>query len=516
MHRSIVFACALGLAGLMMSSPSLAADPRLEEAQRALRANDYPRAVQLLRPLAQEGVAQAQFTLGVMYQHGQGVARDARQAVDLLGRAAAAGHAEAQAVLGIMLYDGDGVPADQATGFRHLRQAAERGSVTAQAMAGSIQLFADGPHRDHTAGLLWLQRAAEQGSARARYSLGLAYRSGTGVVANWSEAVGWWRKAAEADHAGAQYYLGISFLRGEGVAKDLAEGVRWVRRSADAGHARAQRRLGALYRDGEGVPKDEAAAVKYYQLAAGQGDEEAKKQLAALRQSMAARPVTQPPSPSVRVEAPRPAPPAVQVPAAALPSGPGAAADSLVRPEDASLAMRPEPPLSPQEATAAIQALRIPKKGSAATSPAAGYSGVMERPGCKIVFSITGIEVEKTDDQEREVGTGKHRTLRLTGKLEGQSLRFSGTVTIIANGYNNPATYLVSASSSRARRDAAQIEDFRQGQRDFLTGKTKGKIFEFPFDHTIPLAGQKSVSLAGTVNAGGFDVINLVGTFTGK
>ncbi len=41
---------------------------------------DYPTALRELRPLAEQGVAEAQFLLGVMYHYGQGVPQDYVQA----------------------------------------------------------------------------------------------------------------------------------------------------------------------------------------------------------------------------------------------------------------------------------------------------------------------------------------------------------------------------------------------------------------------------------------------------
>lgn len=73
---------------------------------------DHAKELQLLRPLADEGHAIAQFNLGVMYDVGRGVAQDYAQAVHWYRLAAMQGHAAAQFNLGGMYAQGQGVPQD--------------------------------------------------------------------------------------------------------------------------------------------------------------------------------------------------------------------------------------------------------------------------------------------------------------------------------------------------------------------------------------------------------------------
>ena len=79
----------------------------------ALEANNYQQAVELFRRAADQGLADAQFNLCVMYENGQGVTQDYRQAVEWYRKAADQGLAGAQNYLGIMYADGIGVPKDE-------------------------------------------------------------------------------------------------------------------------------------------------------------------------------------------------------------------------------------------------------------------------------------------------------------------------------------------------------------------------------------------------------------------
>ena len=70
---------------------------------------DYAQAVIWYRKAADQGFANAQFHLSLLYLLGRGVTQDDAQAVVWCRKAADQGHAKAQAVLGDFYYRGDGV-----------------------------------------------------------------------------------------------------------------------------------------------------------------------------------------------------------------------------------------------------------------------------------------------------------------------------------------------------------------------------------------------------------------------
>ena len=89
-------------------------------------------AVTWYRQAAEQGHADAQFTLGVMYFAGKGIPQDDAEAVTLyrlaalgnLVSAAEQGHAEAQFTLGVMYDTGKGVPQDNVEAHMWLNLAA--------------------------------------------------------------------------------------------------------------------------------------------------------------------------------------------------------------------------------------------------------------------------------------------------------------------------------------------------------------------------------------------------------
>ncbi len=131
-----------------------------DEVVDALQRGDYATAIRELRPLAEQGDAEAQYNLGVMYGNGQGVPQDYAEAVKWYRKAAKQGHAKAQPKLGFMYRNGQGVPQDSAKALQ------------------------------------WYRKAAEQGHAKAQYNLGWMYDKGKGVLQDYVQAHMWYNLAA--------------------------------------------------------------------------------------------------------------------------------------------------------------------------------------------------------------------------------------------------------------------------------------------------------------------------------
>ncbi len=80
-------------------------------------------------PLAEAGQARAQFAVGLAYDRGQGVERDAATAARWYRRAAAQELADAEYNLALLYLDGRGVKQDLEETVRLFRAAAERGAA---------------------------------------------------------------------------------------------------------------------------------------------------------------------------------------------------------------------------------------------------------------------------------------------------------------------------------------------------------------------------------------------------
>lgn len=185
---------AVGLLTLLLS-PSLAviANPgQFEDASAAYERGDFATAFRLVKPLAEQGNAKAQYNLGVMYHNGEGVPQDYTEAMKWYQRAAELELADAHYNLGVLYHKGEGVP------------------------------------QDYTEAVKWFRKAAELGNAKAQYNLGVMYRKGEGVPQDNTETMKWYRKAAELGHPDAQYFLGVVYGKGEGVPQDSIQAYMWL------------------------------------------------------------------------------------------------------------------------------------------------------------------------------------------------------------------------------------------------------------------------------------------------
>jgi hypothetical protein len=131
----------------------------LDEGTAAYWRADYATALREFRPLAERGVAEAQFNLGLMYRNGEGVPQDDAKALQWYRKAAEQGYADAQYNLGIMYGIGQRVP------------------------------------QDYSRAMKWYRKAAEQGHARAQNNLGLMYYNGEGVPQDYVQAYMWFNLA---------------------------------------------------------------------------------------------------------------------------------------------------------------------------------------------------------------------------------------------------------------------------------------------------------------------------------
>ena len=249
---------------------------------------DEAEAVRWFRLAAEQGNASAQVSLGFMYDTGQGVPQDDAEAVRWYRLAADQGHAGAQGNLGLMYSSGRGVPQDDVEAVRWYRLAADQGDAEAQRNLGLMYAEGQGVPQDEAEAVRWFRLAAEQGDALAQTVLGGMYYAGMGVPKDATEAVRWFRLAAEQDYALAQVFLAILAGMGiEGVALDQAEADRWLRLAAEQDYALVQNSDAALPPDltafilllpgimydlGQGVPQDDVEAVRWFRLAAEQGD----------------------------------------------------------------------------------------------------------------------------------------------------------------------------------------------------------------------------------------------------
>lgn len=121
---------------------------------------------------AQFGNAAAQSYLGFLYIAGEeGVDKDPAEALIWFKRAAEQGFADAQFNLALIYANGDGLPADPREAARWCRLAAEQGFPAAQDRLGVMYVRGEGVPLDETEALAWFQLAAQGGDPEGKAHL---------------------------------------------------------------------------------------------------------------------------------------------------------------------------------------------------------------------------------------------------------------------------------------------------------------------------------------------------------
>jgi uncharacterized protein len=100
----LILATGLGFGG--------AARADFQDGLKAAQSGDFATALREWRSLAEQGLANAQYNLGLTYGNGRGVLQDDREAVKWWRKAAEQGNAIAQMNLGANYARGEGVPQD--------------------------------------------------------------------------------------------------------------------------------------------------------------------------------------------------------------------------------------------------------------------------------------------------------------------------------------------------------------------------------------------------------------------
>ncbi len=204
---STAVSLAVGMSFAVANPAALDSSPTEGPLQRGLdlyETQKYKDALDLWIPLAAQGVAQAQYYLGVAYSNGTGMPKDSVRAAEWLARAAGKGLPLAEVALGMSYVNGAGVAIDKSK------------AVT------------------------WYRKAADQGDAAGQFHLGLMYADGTGVPKDNVQAVAWYRKSSEQGNAIGQLLLAGAYRSGEGVEKDVDLAIDLYQRSANQGNEAAK------------------------------------------------------------------------------------------------------------------------------------------------------------------------------------------------------------------------------------------------------------------------------------
>lgn len=204
----------------------------LDDGLAAYARGEYRTALEKLTPLAENGNAMAQNTIGKMYLSGFGVSKDYDKAMQLFQSAAKQRLPNAQNNVGLMYAGGFGVPQDFRKAIAWFEKAADQGFVNAMLNLVDIYESGIGVGKDPIAAEKWRHRAR---------GLPPSEEKGTVTV----ELTG-----SEQYKKGLEFYQSFRFR----------EAFCHLLPAAKDGNPEAQLKLASIYKHGQGGDKDERQA----------------------------------------------------------------------------------------------------------------------------------------------------------------------------------------------------------------------------------------------------------------
>ncbi len=220
----------------------------IAEAHNAYNSQDYIRAFSLYRPLADQGNADAQTSLGFMYQNAQGTPKDTSQARFWYEKAAM--KKQPYALFNLALLHSDG---DQFKAYELFLEAAILEVPPAQYEVALMLERGLGCAQNYSEAAFWYEEAAKRGHAEAFNNLGVLYKEGHGVVKNLERARHCFQRASEKNLPTGHYNLGLMYDQGLGVAQDNDKALELCRKAAYGGHSKAKTIIRQLQDEGKVV-----------------------------------------------------------------------------------------------------------------------------------------------------------------------------------------------------------------------------------------------------------------------
>jgi len=219
---------------------------------------DYAATEALLKELAEDGNAEAQYLLATVYRDAGEPIHNVAKYAEWIQKAAANGSEEAQKTIAREAKQTDA----------WAEQGLSQGMCMAAMEYASGKTISGLPHeKDVLKAIELYEKAFEAGDVEGATGLAKLYEKGEGIAVDLSKAHEWTLKAAEKGDVTSQLHVGVQFLTGKGAAVDKIAAVKWFRKAADQGSHRAMSYVGDGFKYGWGVDEDVAQAAAWYEKA---------------------------------------------------------------------------------------------------------------------------------------------------------------------------------------------------------------------------------------------------------
>lgn len=160
----------------------------------AVKSGNFVGAFAEFKRSATNGNRDAQVLLGFMYLGliEGGLLIDEKKAAEWFRKAAEQGQAEAQYQLGLIYYTGNkSIKRNKTQAFSWFKKAAEQGYPAAENSVGNHYYLGEATKRDYDQAAVWYTKGAMQGDDFAQRNLGALYDNGQGVTKDFVEGYVW-------------------------------------------------------------------------------------------------------------------------------------------------------------------------------------------------------------------------------------------------------------------------------------------------------------------------------------
>jgi uncharacterized protein len=266
----LVFALSASLqAAVSLPTDSSAALPAevegpAKEAMDAFQAGRHAKAVELAKPLAEQGNAEALYLLGFAHESGQGIEASREKALEYYRKAAEGKHKDAVYRMSFIL-----LASEKEDERDQARQALEKAAQDDPSVAARIlgEAYLRGlltPAADPDKAVFWWKRAADAGDVLSLLLIARFYEGQFGFpeLKDIKESLANYSKAAGLGNAGAMAALGSRLLSGDEKNRDDKKGREWLKKAIAAKEYTAYLALGDYQ---ENVKKDLKAALAEYE-----------------------------------------------------------------------------------------------------------------------------------------------------------------------------------------------------------------------------------------------------------
>jgi TPR repeat protein len=224
----------------------------IQKAHDAYNTGNFKTALEIYSELAHEGNADAQTSLGYMYQNGQGCERDDQKVVELYTKAAEAFQPYALYNLAILYENGFcGVECDQFKAYELHMEAAVREIPQAMYEVALMLEHGIGCLQNYSEAAFWYEEGAKRGNLECFNNLGVLYKEGHGVEQSDAKCFICFSRAAEGELAEGLYNLGLLYDQGIGCETNNDTALDYCRKAAYKGHLKAKEIIKGLQEDGK-------------------------------------------------------------------------------------------------------------------------------------------------------------------------------------------------------------------------------------------------------------------------